>query len=314
MSIIISEDLWWPISDSFLSKHDVHYDATLVAKPDMLRAKMADATALIVRNKTNVNSDLLNHAKHLKIVGRLGVGLDNIDVLACRERGIQVVSARGCNATSVAEYVLACLFHHSRFLSRCSDNVKSGDWNRAFGTGQEIYQKTLGLIGVGDIGQRVAYRAKAFGMNVLAYDPFVFASSSLVQDLGVKLVGLDELLEQSHFASIHVPLTPQTRHLIGEAQLRLMRDDSVIINTARGGIVDESALYQVLVDSPERAAFLDVLEHEPPAADDLLLSLPNAMFTPHVAGVTKESSTRVAEFILQQVDHALDGKPVQGLV
>ncbi|QSO45605.1 hydroxyacid dehydrogenase [Alicyclobacillus mengziensis] len=314
MSIVISEHLWWPLPDWFDESYPVMYDTTLVENRDVLLRKVQEAKAIIVRNKTRVDRELLEIAPQLKVVGRLGVGLDNIDVPACRDHDVKVVAARGCNATSVAEYVMACLLHHTRFLDRCSQIVKSGVWDRSLGTGTELYGKTLGLVGIGDIGQRVASRARAFGMRILAFDPFVLASSAVVQDVGVELVSLEEVLTSSHFISVHVPLTRDTKSLIGMEQLHMMREASVLINTSRGGIIDENALSKVLVQRPTMAAYLDVREQEPPQQDEPLSQVPNATLTPHIAGITVESSARVAEFVLRQVANALSGSPIQGLV
>ncbi|QSO49302.1 hydroxyacid dehydrogenase [Alicyclobacillus mengziensis] len=315
MSIVISEDLWVSVPAWFLERYgEVRYDITLVSHRQALLNAVQDASVLIVRNKTRVDRELLEAAPGLAVIGRLGVGLDNIDVAVAKERGVKVVAARGCNATSVAEYVMACLLHRVRFLERSSQHVKSGIWDRGFSTGSEIYGKTIGLVGVGDIGQRVASRARAFGMDVIAYDPFVLETSALVQDVGVRLVDLETVLTTSDFVSVHVPLTPQTKYLIGERELMVMRPDGTVINTARGGVIEEAALQKVLAARFEMAAYLDVREHEPPATADALSELPNVVLTPHVAGITRESSARVAQFIFRQVGNALDGAVVQGLV
>ncbi|WP_054968530.1 hydroxyacid dehydrogenase [Alicyclobacillus ferrooxydans] len=312
--VVISEDLWWDVPHSFSHAYEVTYDPSLVDDPTRLHAIGKDAKALVVRNRTRVDGNLLTQFPELKVVGRLGVGLDNIDLPACQARDVRVVAARGCNAISVAEYVIACLFHHARFLHTSDIAVRGGVWNRAEATGFELFGKTLGLVGVGDIGQRVATRAKALGLHVIAYDPFVLPTSALAQDVGVELVDLETLLRQSHYVSVHVPLTPATRYILGPTQLVLMRDDAVLINTSRGGTVDEGALAEVLVRSPYRSAYLDVREAEPPDADDPLVRLPNVIVTPHVAGITKESSQRVAEFVLKQVDTVLQGFTAQGMV
>ncbi len=315
MSIVISEDLWVSVPAWFLERYgEVRYDITLVSHRQALLNAVQDASVLIVRNKTRVDRELLEAAPGLAVIGRLGVGLDNIDVAVAKERGVKVVAARGCNATSVAEYVMACLLHRVRFLERSSQHVKAGIWDRGFSTGSEIYGKTIGLVGVGDIGQRVASRARAFGMDVIAYDPFVLETSALVQDVGVRLVDLETVLTTSDFVSVHVPLTPQTKYLIGERELMVMRPDGTVINTARGGVIEEAALQKVLAARFEMAAYLDVREHEPPATADALSELPNVVLTPHVAGITRESSARVAQFIFRQVGNALDGAVVQGLV
>jgi D-3-phosphoglycerate dehydrogenase len=312
--VLIAEDLWWKVPTGFAERYHVVYEPGLVHDRARLLQSGQDTAALVVRNRTRVDSELLTQFPSLKVVGRLGVGLDNIHLDACRDRGVQVVAAKGCNAVSVAEYVTACLFHHARFLHQSDGSVRGGTWDRQGATGFEVFGKTMGLVGVGDIGHRVAIRAKALGLRILAYDPFVLPTSPLVQDLGVELAPLNAVLEQAHYVSVHVPLTPETHHMIGEGQLQLMRADAVLINTARGGIVDENALAVKLTKHPQSVAYLDVREHEPPRDGDDLAQFPNVVSTPHVAGITKESSQRVAEFVLAQVDAVLRGEPAQGSV
>jgi D-3-phosphoglycerate dehydrogenase len=315
VSIVITEDLGVPVPGWFVKQYgDVHYDSTLVNNREALLKAVQGAQVLIVRNKTRVDKELLESAPNLSVIGRLGVGIDNIDVVTAKPHGVKVIVARGCNAPSVAEYVMACLLHRARFLELSSQHVKAGVWDRGFSTGSELYGKTLGLVGVGDIGQRVASRARAFGMEVVAYDPFVLETSALVQDVGVQLVDLHTVLATSDFVSVHVPLTAQTKYLISEPQLLMMRPDSIVINTARGGVIEEAALQRVLATRMEMAAYLDVREHEPPPTPDLLSQFLNVVLTPHVAGITWESSERVAQFILRQVANALEGRMVQGLV
>ncbi|WP_067623081.1 hydroxyacid dehydrogenase [Alicyclobacillus acidiphilus] len=304
MRIVIAEDLWEPLPQWMRARYEVIYDPELFADEQALIEQTQSASALVVRNRTKVDERLLAAATELKIVGRLGVGLDNIDLSVCRNRNIQVIAARGCNANSVAEYVIASMFYHSRFLHRCDDLARQGVWDRQLATGSEIAAKTLGLIGVGDIGQRVAIRAKALGMRVLAFDPLLHEASMLVQDFGVERTDMDRLLSEADFVSIHVPLTPDTRHLLGLRELRKMKPASVLINTARGGIVDEDALCEVLVEQTSRFAVLDVRETEPPV-EDRLRSLPNTLLSPHIAGITHESSARVTDFVLRGVDDAL---------
>ncbi|UOF91534.1 hydroxyacid dehydrogenase [Fodinisporobacter ferrooxydans] len=285
-------------------------DPTLYGKPEALADLAANAQALVIRNKTRIDRQLLKQLPQLQAIGRLGVGLDNIDIAACRERGVKVIAARGCNANAVAEYVFACMLEHARFLQRCDEATREGHWNRLLCMGRELNGKTLGLIGVGDIGQRVATRARAFGMQVIAYDPFVIKTHSLIQDFGVRLDTLRQVCREGDYISIHVPLTPATHSLIDEAQLAEMKETAVLINTARGGIIHESALHTSLQNHPNRYAFLDVREKEPPAADDPFRQLPNVILTPHVAGITQESSQRVAEMIFEDIDQVLQGQQV----
>lgn len=314
MTLVIAEDLWWPLPDWVGERHQVVYDPELYRDPRRLGQLLVEADALVVRNRTRVSEAFLEQAPRLKVLGRLGVGLDNIDLAACRRRGVTVVAARGCNATSVAEYVMAAILEHARGLSAASARTKAGTWDRDACMGHEIGGRTLGLIGVGDIGSRVAVRARAFGMRVLVYDPFLLTSSMLIQDFGVHLTSLEAVCREADYISIHAPLTPQTRHLLGAREFGWMKPAAVLINTARGGLIDEQALAGWLAQSRDRFAILDVREVEPPPPGDPLATLPNVLLTPHIAGVTHESTRRVAEFVLDQVDRALRGDAVQGVV
>lgn len=314
VSIVITEDLWWPLPHWLTGKYEVVYNRDLYLDVPQLTAVAKRAQALVIRNKTRVDEELLTALPHLTVVGRLGVGLDNIDLQVCQKHNVTVVAARGCNANSVAEYVIAGVFEYARFLRRCDAQVRSGAWNRNAAMGREVSGKTLGLVGVGDIGQRVATRARALGMHVLACDPLLLPSNMMVQDFDVVLTQLEEVCRLADYISVHVPLTPATHHLLSAREMKWMKDGVVLINTSRGGIVDESALLHSLQAYPKRAAILDVRETEPPTPDDPYRHLPNALLTPHIAGITHESSQRVAEFILGEVDRALSGRPVQGSV
>ncbi len=300
MSVVITEDLWWSLPTWLESRYSVFYDPLLANDRARLLMLVKTAQALVVRNKTQVDLNLLDAAPQLKVVGRLGVGVDNIDQSACRDRGVQVVTARGCNGDAVAEYVLASMLHHARFLYRCNADVRAGQWDRQSATGGEIGGKTLGLLGAGDIAQRVAHRAQAFDMKVIGYDPYLAE-----QDAGIFLTDLDTVIGQADYLSIHVPLTAETHYLIGAQALSRMKPGAILINTARGSVVDEQALRASLMAHPDRHAFLDVREQEPPAANDPLYDLPNITFTPHIAGITYESAKRVAAHVLKEVHRVL---------
>lgn len=314
LKVLITEDLWWTIPEDFKRTYNVIYDANLYLDTEKIRTYGSNTDAIIVRNKTRVNQELLDQFPSLKVVGRLGVGLDNIHLEACKSKGVTVVAARGFNANAVAEYVFASMFERARFLRESDGVTKKGIWDRRRATGTELGGKTLGLIGVGDIGQRVAIRARAMAMEVLAYDPFLLDSNMLLQDGVVKRVEAEQLFRDSDYISIHVPLLPATHHLISGHELELMKSNVVIINTSRGGIIDERALAASLREHPDRYAVLDVREQEPPQTDDELFAMSNVLLTPHVAGITHESSRGVAEFILQQVDNKLQGRLCQGVV
>ncbi len=314
MKVTIAEDLWWPIPDWLTRNYNVVYEPTLYKDTKRMMGVLKDTDALVIRNRTRIDAALLRQLPQLTVIGRLGVGMDNIDLAACRNNSVRVVAAIGCNANSVAEYVLASVLEHARYLSKTDSQVKAGQWDRHTAMGHEISGRTLGLIGVGDIGQRVAVRALAFGMRVIAYDPFLLKSSMIVQDFGLQLTTLEKLCMDSDYISVHVPLTPETKYLLCASEMARMKDHVVIINTARGGVVNERDLHEALVTNPHRFAILDVREQEPPGVDDPLALLSNTLLTPHISGITTESSERVAEFVLEAVDRVLRHMPAQGVV
>lgn len=302
MKIVIPE-LIWPIGIEILKQkqHEVIYDPELWQDRNKLAAHLSDAKAIIVRNQTNVDESLLASAHQLKVVGRLGVGLNNIDLVYMKQRNIPVIFAKNANATSVAEYVMSAVFISLRQLTQAAHDVKQGNWNRKKYTGQEGYGKTLGLIGIGDIGHRTAVRAKAMGLQVLGYDPYVSAFDFSVVESGIQLASLEEVLTTSDFVSLHVPLTDETRNLIDRDALTKMKDTSYLINTSRGGIVNESDLMEALKQREISGAYLDVLEQEPPNPDHPLLALDGCIITPHIAGLTEESQLRTSKMVAEEV-------------
>ncbi|MBL0385177.1 hydroxyacid dehydrogenase [Tumebacillus sp. ITR2] len=306
MDVVIAEDLLGPVPEWFWKKWAVHYDPTLVQDRERLMEACAKAKALVVRNRTQVDRALLERLPDLQVVGRLGVGIENLDLAALREREVAVVIARGGNANAVAEFVIAAMFEQARFLGRLGVQTKQGLWDRGSGIGQELSGKTLGLIGLGDIGQRVASRARVLGMEVVAYDPLLHPTHLAVQDGGVQRATLAEVCAWADYLSLHVPLTAETRHMIGAEELALMKPRAVLINTARGAIVDESALVRSLRDNPQRFAILDVREQEPPEKPDPLAALPNVLLTPHIAGITEESQAQISQMVLGDVDRELE--------
>lgn len=286
-----------------------HYEPGLHAKTELLKTALGGADVLVVRNQTQVNADLLEQADRLKLVGRLGVGLDNLDMAVLRERGIMVSWAVGSNAVSVAEYVMGVMLEFSKRFAETSARLHAGAWDRQAAIGGELYAKTLGIIGLGDIGSRLALRARAFGMQVVAYDPLVHDNTLAVQDLSVQLLSLDELLTCADFVSLHVPLLPATRGLMSAERLAQLKPSAVLINTARGGLVDEQALAEALRAGSLAGAALDVRETEPPTTPDPLQGSPNLILTPHVAGVTRESNRRTSFQVMQDVVRVLRGQP-----
>jgi (S)-sulfolactate dehydrogenase len=283
------------------ARHGILYDAGLVDRPEELSGLLADTRALIVRNRTQVRGPLLDAAPKLACVGRLGIGLDNIDVEACRARTIAVFPATGANNLSVAEYVTTAALVLMRGAWTATAGVAAGEWPRQKLIGRELAGKTMGLVGFGAIAREVAWRANALGMSVAAYDPLLDASHPAWHL--ARNVALDGLLEISDVLSLHVPLTEATRHMIGARQLASMKVGSILINAARGGVVDEAALAGALREGRLGGAALDVFEREPLSAEDgaKFAGLPNLILTPHIAGVTAESNVRVSDLIADTV-------------
>jgi (S)-sulfolactate dehydrogenase len=307
--IVISEFMNDSAVAELTASYDVYYDPSLVERADALRAKVAGARALIVRNRTQVGRALLDIGAHLQVIGRLGVGLDNIDMEACKARGITVVPATGANVVSVAEYVITGALMLLRGAFQATSNVLAGEWPRTALIGREISGKTLGLIGFGAIARAVASRATSLGMRVIAHDPLVAAGAPVWRELSVAPHALVDVLRAADVVSLHVPLNPETRGLIDRDALALMKPGASLINTARGGVVDETALAGALRARSLGGALLDVYETEPLAADSHLLDVPNLILTPHIAGLTKESNERVGTLIAARVRQILEGTP-----
>ncbi|MFX3624977.1 MAG: hydroxyacid dehydrogenase [Ectobacillus sp.] len=316
MNVLISEVIW---EEGIKELEDngalVCYEEHLWKDRETLLQKVKQFDALIVRNQTRVDGELLDANPNLKVIGRLGVGLDNIDLKAAKERGVQVVYARNANATSVAEYVMNAILTANRPLLRAGEDVRSGNWNRKAFTGGELFTKTIGLIGLGEISHRVARRAKAFGMRVIGYDPYVAEYDHIISETHVEKVELlEELLQAADFVSLHVPLTPATKHLISGRELSMMKQNAYVINTSRGGIVDERALSDALGANRIAGAFLDVLEEEPINPQNPLLQHDNVIITPHIAGLTEESQVRTSVLVAKEVRKLLKGEPSLCLV
>ena len=288
------------------AKHDVLYDPRLVDDASRLSAEVATADALIVRNRTQVRGDLLASLTRCKVVGRLGVGLDNIDVDECAARSIRVIPATGANALSVAEYVIATAMLLLRGAYQSTLQVASGAWPRnALGQGREIGGKTLGLVGFGAIGQLTVRFGHALGMQVLACDALFDEGDAAYATAGVRHASLDALIGESDVVSLHVPLVDATRGLFDASRIAAMKPGAVLINTSRGGIVDEAALAAALKAGRLGGAAIDVFEVEPLPATPHFQDCPNLVLTPHIAGVTAEANTRVSNLIADKVLEAL---------
>jgi len=272
---------------------------------DELRAVIPDYDALIVRSRTKVTASIIASGTRLQVIGRAGVGLDNIDVESAKERNIRIVSSVTSAMIAVAEHTIGLMIALARFIPHADASLKHGEWAKNKFLGVELYGKTLGLVGIGRIGALVALRALAFGMRVLAYDPYV--TRERAQEFGANLLdSLDDLLAQSDFVSIHTPLLPSTRGMIDAQALGKMKPNARLIFCARGGVVDEQALLESLNQNKLAGAALDVFENEPPGAHPLLQH-PRVVATPHLGAMTEEAQTKAAIDVAQQVTAILNG-------
>ena len=307
MRVVISEFMDPAAVAVLAARFEVASDADLGEHRDKLKRLLTDADALIVRNKTQVDGELLAAAPQLKVVGRLGVGLDNIDMLQCKSRGIEVIPATGANALAVGEYVIAAALILLRGAYSSTEAVAAGRWPRAaLANGREVAGKTLGVIGFGQIGQLTGKLARALGMKAIGFDAMIPTEHPMWSAERTAARKFDEVLRDADVISIHVPLTPATRGLIDAGRLALMKADAVLINTARGEIVNEAALAAALKSGKLGGAALDVFEHEPLAAESPLAGCPHLLLTPHIAGVTRESNVRVSSMIAEKVAAALE--------
>jgi D-3-phosphoglycerate dehydrogenase len=276
-----------------------------------LLAAIATADAILVRSATKVDAEALAAAPRLKVVARAGVGLDNVDVRAATQSGVMVVNAPTSNIVSAAELAVALMLAAARHVSPAHAALKNGEWKRSRYTGVELYEKTVGIVGLGRIGVLVAQRLTAFGMKVIAYDPYVQAGRAA--QMGVRLVDLDTLLAESDFMSVHLPKTSETVGLIGVEQLARVRPSLVLVNAARGGIVDEAALYSALKEGRVGAAGLDVFAQEP-CTDSPLFELENVVATPHLGASTDEAQEKAGIAVARSVRLALSGELVPDAV
>jgi D-3-phosphoglycerate dehydrogenase len=276
-----------------------------------LLAALPQADAVLVRSATRLDAEALGVAPSLKVVARAGVGLDNVDVRTATQQGVMVVNAPTSNIVSAAELAIALMLAAARHLSPAHAALRAGDWKRSRYTGIELFEKTVGIVGLGRIGVLVAQRLTAFGMKVIAFDPYVQAGRAA--QLGVRMVTLEELMAEAHFLSVHLPRTPETVGLIGAEQLRLARPDLVLVNAARGGIVDEAALYDALKTGQIAAAGLDVFADEP-CTDSPLLELENVVATPHLGASTEEAQEKAGIAVARSVRLALGGELVPDAV
>lgn len=305
--IVICEFMGEAAVARLAGRFDTLYDPQLVDRPETLAEAVAACRALVVRNRTQLRGPLLEAASRLECVGRLGVGLDNIDTDACARRGIAVYPATGANDLAVAEYVIAAVLMLLRGAYHASEAVAAGRWPRQDLIGREASGKVLGLIGFGAIARQVAARASALGMRVTAFDPMLAPQDPAWAQAERR--DLPALLAEADAVSLHVPLTPETRGMIDGGAIGAMKNDAVLINTARGGVVDEDALAGALLDGSLGGAALDVFGEEPLAggAAVRLAGVPNLILTPHIGGVTRESNVRVSDLIADRITAHLEG-------
>jgi (S)-sulfolactate dehydrogenase len=306
-SIFISEFITSQALETLRSSHEVIYAPESYKQRSELISALQHSDALIVRNLTQVNQELLNGAPKLKVVGRLGVGLENIELPACAQRNIKVIPATGANAESVAEYVIGTALALTRGFLPATVLTLGGSWPRPHFSGyHEFTGKTLGVVGFGSIGRVTAQKALAFGLKCIAYDPMLPGTSIDVGGTAVPLVTLDALLAASDAVTLHLPLLPETRGLFSAATLDKMKHGACLINTARGGIVEEKALAERLRSGRLGGAALDVFEKEPATDLSHFAGLSNLIATPHIAGVTSESNDRVSQMIADEVIQFLE--------
>lgn len=305
--LVVSEFLQEPYVDLLRSRHDVVFDPDLYGDRSRLLEEVSDAVAIFTRNRTQVDEELMAAAPGLRVVGRLGVGLDNIDLEACARLGIRVIPAAGANAVAVAEYVMAATLILTRQVFDMTVSMVAGEWPRqGHAFGHELMGMTLGLIGLGAISREVATRAGAFGMVIVAFDPLLPESDPVWAKVG--RVPFEEVLTGSDVISVHTPLMDSTRNLIDKDALAMMKPSAVLINTSRGGTVDERAVADALRRGALAGAALDVFESEPlgPEPAATFAGLPNLILTPHLAGNTHEAVDRVARMVVSEVLAALD--------
>ncbi len=309
MKVLVSD----PISDKGIKilKNEFDVDIATGLEPSSLIKKIGDYEALIVRSETQVTKDVIQAGRKLKIIGRAGVGVDNIDVNAATERGIIVVNAPEGNTISAAEHTIAMMMAMSRNIPQAHASLKSKKWDRKKFTGVEVRGKTLGIIGLGRIGSEVAKRALGMEMEILAYDPFI--TPERAKDLGVELTTVEGIVRRADYITVHTPLTKETRDLISGREFAIMKKGARIINCARGGIINEEALAEAIRDGIAGGAAIDVFTKEPPF-DNLLLGLDSVIVTPHLGASTEEAQINVAVTVAEQIVNALKGMPVKNAI
>lgn len=297
-NILISDKLAEAGINYLNDQPDIHTHIETGLKEDELCKIIGNYDALLIRSDTKVTENVLQAGTRLKVVGRAGIGVDNVDITAATEQGVIVMNTPDANATTTAELAIAHLLSLSRHLPTADRSVRAGKWERSKLVGSEVAHKTLAILGFGTIGRIVAQRGQGLGMQVIAHDPFV--TPEIFENYNVSSVDLDELVKRADYLTLHCPLIEKTRGIIGRNQLAIMKKEAMLINCARGGLVDEAALYEALKNKTIAGAALDVYEHEPPA-NSPLLELDNIVFTPHLGASTSEAQVAVSVEIARQV-------------
>jgi D-3-phosphoglycerate dehydrogenase len=297
MKVLVSDK----ISDKgveILKKAGLDVDVKTGMKPDELKACIGEYHGLVIRSATKVTAEIIEAAKNLKVIGRAGSGLDNVDKAAASKKGIVVMNTPGGNTITTAEHSIAMLFSLARMVPQATASMKAGQWEKKKFMGVELFNKTLGIVGLGNIGNQVAKKAQGLEMVVIAYDPFL--SDDRAKALGIEKVSLDKLFSRADFITIHTPLTPETKNLINSETIKKMKNEVRIINCARGGIINEKDLYEALKSGKVAGAALDVFEKEPPE-DFSLIGLDNVICTPHLGAATEEAQENVAIAVAEQI-------------
>lgn len=279
--------------------------------PEELVSDIKDFDAIVVRSRTQVTREVIEAAPALKIIARAGVGVDNVDVEAATEKGVMVVNAPESTSITVAEHTMGLVLSMSRKIAIADKSVKDGKWEKSRFMGMELNGKTLGIVGMGRIGSQVVIRAKAFGMDVMVYDPYITPEAAA--ELGVEVVDLETLLKNADVITIHVPLTPETKYLISNPQFKIMKENAIIVNCARGGIIKEADLYDALKADEIGGAALDVYEKEPPK-ENPLLELDNVVLTPHIAASTSEAQRDAAIIVAREIKKVFQGESPKNVI
>jgi D-3-phosphoglycerate dehydrogenase len=298
--------------DIFKKEKDIQTDVKLKLKPEELKAIIGEYDALAVRSETKVTADILDAAKKMKVIGRAGVGVDNIDVPAASKKGIIVMNTPDGNTISTAEHTLSMMLSLCRNIPQADASMKSGKWDRKKYTGVELYGKVLGVVGLGRVGKEVAMRAKSFGMEILAFDPYL--TEEKASKLEIRAATLEEVITKSDFLTVHTPLTKETKYIISEKEISKMKEGVRIINCARGGIIKETALLEALESGKAAGAAIDVFETEPMTPEHPFIKAPNIILTPHLGASTEEAQISVAVAVAVQMIEALRGGTVRNAV